>query len=78
VQYERPSIVRREPIGDLLADTVPSDQQKDAAISDVRRKVNIRPVVWTSRVAYERPGINRRERLDGLLGHSGSDLQKDV
>lgn len=80
VRYERPSIVRRERIGSLLATVAQSDQKKpDAQASDVRLKENVQPVTWGDEVVeYDRPEITTREPLDGLLQQPPSDLPPDA
>jgi hypothetical protein len=81
MRYERPKIVRREPIAGLL---VAAKTDKDATPSDADLKENVVPVLWGTRYgeghddpatdrAYETPSIVRRERIDGLLAAVKTD-----
>lgn len=80
MRYERPSIVRRERIGSLLADSAPSDkkQKPGTGNSDVHVKANIQAVTWAGEtVAYAKPEVAAREALEGFLIVTPSDKKND-
>ena len=58
MRYERPMIVKREPVAGLLLEK--SEKPQD---SDVNLKDNVVPVAWP----YEPPAIVEREPVTGLL-----------
>ena len=66
MRYERPRIVRREPVGGL-ADTTKSDK----VTSDAASKDNVVPVVW--RDGYQPPAVARREAVAALGDTTKSD-----
>jgi len=77
MRYERPGIVRRDPIAGLLSPKQLSDvQNKGTAPSDVNIKDNVVPVVWPAqRSAYATPAIVRRDSIAGMLdGAAPSDV----
>ncbi len=80
MRYERPTIIRREPIAALLIDGASSEQRPDTeTISDVNRKDNIVPVTWEAHPRrYAAPAIDRREPIAGLLIVAKSEQPNDA
>ena len=69
MRYERPRIIKREPVAALLIEK--SDKPQD---SDVNAKENIVPVAWP----YEPPTVVGREPVAGLLREKSDVKEKPV